>query len=1001
MASFFEIGYRQIAVVHDTYQSRSTTLMLLRTFLLVLLTMGVTGGMAYAQGRTISGTIQEDNTQEPIPGAMVTVKGTDLGAITEADGSFTIENVPDGEVTLRVTGPSHQDREIVVAAGQVQIAASLALARTEEILIVGRAPQIIRQNLANGASVVKGDELNDVSSQTVDSALQGRISGANIQSNSGAPGGGIQVKLRGVSTVNGESSPLFVIDGVIISNTSVASNIGVVTESGGGANASNQDNAVNRVADLNPNDIESIEVLKGPAAAALYGSKATNGVVIITTKRGRQGAPRATVLQRFGTYQLANKLGSRKFESMDEAVEVFGVAAASVYRDGVTFDHEELLAGRERLASETAASVSGGSATSSYFASIMARNDPGIIANTGYEKQSLRLNLSQSVGSRLKIGTTANLIHSDAARSVSNNDNAGISHYMALTTTPSFWDPRPYDDGTYPCNPFVPSGTNPLQTSRLMSDSEETWRFVSSATANYQVWETAEQSVNVGAVLGVDRFQQQNSLLFPSSLCFTAPDGAKGAALEGSTEVANVNFGVSGVYNLRPGTGAFHAATTVGVQYEGSDLNTLYVTGRRLNPGAKNVHNAEEVNVTERSARTRDQGMHLQQEVKLLEDRLTLLGAILAERSSANGDTDQIYFYPKAATTYSVPVPVQEIELLRARLAYGETGNKPLSNFKFTPLGVDDKTDGLPGFISGRIAGDPNIQPERQREIEVGVDAVALDGRVVTELTVYQRNISDLILERTAAPSTGYLTEYLNGGAMRNRGVEVMVQGTPVQMDEISWLTRAIFSLNRSRITDLDVPAYNIGGFGTGLGAFRLEEGKSATQIVGDATDADGNTSVVVLGDAEPTFRMSFVNSVTFGDFELSSLLDWQQGSQVINLTRLLYDAGGNSPDYEAGAERISTWAAGNAGVYIEDATFFKVREIALSYKVPESLVSMAGPMSDARVSISGRNLLTFSPYTGLDPEVSNFGAQTIVRNIDVAPFPPSRSFWFSIEAGF
>jgi TonB-linked SusC/RagA family outer membrane protein len=975
--------------------------MLLRRFLLVLLVVGVTGGIAHAQGRTVSGKVQEEVTQEPIPGATVTVKDTDLGAITDVDGSFLIENVPPGQVTLHISGVSYQEREVVLAPDQQQLTVALALGRAEEILIVGRAPQIIRQNLANGASVVKGEELNEVSSQTIDSALQGRISGANIQSNSGAPGGGIQIKLRGVSTINGESSSLFVIDGVIVSNVSIPSNIGSVTESAGGANNANQDNAVNRIADLNPNDIESIEVLKGPAAAALYGSKATNGVVIITTKRGRAGPPKAMVLQRFGTYTLSNKLGSRRFETVDEAVEVFGPEAAANY-DATPHDHEELLAGRERLASETHASIEGGSDTMTYYASAMARRDPGIIANTGYEKQSLRANLGQRIGSRLRLALSTNLIHSDSARSVTNNDNAGISHYMTLANTPSFWDPRPYDDGSYDCNPFAASRNNPLQTSRVMNDSEETWRFVSSASANYQAWETTEQSVNVGAMLGIDRFQQQNALLFPSTLCFVAPDGSQGIALDGSTDVANVNFGLSGVYNLRPAAGEFQAATTVGVQYEDSDVSTVYIEGRNLSPGAKSVHAAEQVDALAARSRVRDQGMHLQQEVKLLEDRLTLLGAILAERSSANGDTDRIYFYPKAATTYSVPPPIPELELLRGRLAYGETGNKPLSTFKFTPLIGDENIEGNPGLIAGRVAGADDIRPERQREIELGVDAVGLDGRLVAELTVYQRNISDLILERTAAPSTGYLREYLNGGAMRNRGVELMVQGTPVRMGEIAWLTRAIFSLNRSRITDLDVPAYNVGGFGTALGVFRLEEGASATQIVGDVSDEMGNITVQKLGDAEPTFRMSFVNNLTYGDFELDTLFDWQQGSQVINLTQLLYDAGANSADYEtAGMERISTWAAGNASVYIQDATFLKVREISLSYKLPAEWVSMVGPMDNAKVSLSGRNLLTFTPYAGLDPEVSNFGAQTIARNIDVGPYPPSRSFWFSIEAGF
>lgn len=976
--------------------------MLLRRFWLVLLMMSVTSGVAHAQGRTISGKVQEDTTQEPIAGATVMIAGTDLAAITDADGSFIIANVPPGAITVQVSAVTHEDGEVAVGPEQAQVTVSLALARSEEILIVGRAPQITRQNLANGASVVKGDELIQVSSQTVDSALQGRISGANIQSNSGAPGGGIQVKLRGVSTINGESSPLFVIDGVIISNTSIPSGIGAVTESIGGANTDPQDNSVNRIADLNPNDIESIEVLKGPAAAALYGSKATNGVVIITTKRGRPGEPKVNVLQRFGTYTLANKLRSRRFETLDEAIDQFGAAGAANYQPGVTYDHEELLAGREGLASETAASLSGGTETSTYYASAMTRRDPGIIANTGYEKQALRLNLSQNLGP-LKLSTSANLIHSNASRSVTNNDNAGVSHYMTMFATPNFWDPRPYDDGTYPCNPFIGSGNNPIETARRMSDSEETWRLIGAGSANLAVWETLEQSVNVGANIGVDRFQQQNAILFPSTLCFTAPDGAKGIALEGTTEVQNMNFGASAVYNLRPAGGDFQAATTLGVQYEESDVRSLYLEGRNLNPGADNVHAAQQIEAVESLALVRDQGMHLQQEVRLLDDQLNLLAAILAERSSANGNTDKVYFYPKAASTFNILLPqVPEIELLRARLAYGETGNKPLPPFKFTPLIGDENIGGNPGLIPGRFAGDENIRPERQREIEAGIDAVGLDGRVVAEVTVYRRKITDLILERTAAPSTGYLTEYLNGGAMRNRGVELMLQVTPVKIDDFAWLSRTIFSLNRSRITDLDVPAYNVGGFGTGLGAFRIERNKSATQIVGNVTDADG-TRVVKLGDAEPDFRMSFVNNFTYGDLELTTLLDWQQGSEIINLTRLLYDDAGNSVDYEsAGMARAARWAGGeNADVYIEDASFLKLREISLSYKLPDELVSQVGPMSNARVSISGRNLLTFTPYSGLDPEVSNFGAQTIARNIDVAPFPPSRSFWFSIEAGF
>ncbi len=957
-----------------------------------------------AATRRVSGIVTQKGSGDPVIGAMVQVKGTTFGALTEADGTFVIDGLPIEDLVLEVSEVEHDTRIIKVGAAQNEVDVVLSMVVGEVIVIEQRAPRITRQNIANGASVVRGDELSRVSSDTVDDAMQGKVAGANIQANSGAPGGGVQVRLRGVSTINGQSSPLYVVDGVVISNVAIPSGISAVTGSSAGSNASStQDNQVNRIADIDVNDIETIEILKGASAAALYGSKAANGVVIITTKRGRGNKFRASVTQRFGFAQRSNRLGARKFNTVDEAVEAFGPGAADHFVPGRVFDHEAELTGETNFGSETAATISGGGNSSNYIASLLIKDEPGIIIGTGYEKQSFRLGVARDFGNRFKLTLSGNFIHADTARGMTNNDNAGVSHYMVFPFTPSFLDLRPNADGTYPSNPFVGAGTNPLQTVALMSDSEEVWRFLGSAAGSLRIFTSENHDVNLVSNLGIDRFQQHNSLLFPPELFFEPADGLPGTSLSANGDSLNVNAGTSVFYAFTPTSKKWRSASALGFLYESRDLDTVYVTSRSLNAGQSNLDAGSNIDVSQLRQRVQDRGAFLQEEVLLLDESLSVLVAILAEQSSVNGDPSKLYFYPKVASTYRIPGLEANFDLLRVRFAYGEAGNQPLYGQKFTPLVATDNIEGNAGIRNGGVAGDPNIEPERQREFEAGVDAVAWEGRVVVELTGYQRNVTNLLLQRTLAPSTGFTTQFFNGGELRNRGIELMLQVEPVKTSNFLWTSRAVFSLNRSRIVDLPVPAFLTGGFGTGLGAFRIEEGASATQIVGnDGLKADGTCCEVrVVGDTEPTFRVSFVNNFTIGDFGVTSLWDWQQGSEVINLTRFLYDLGQNTPDFAtAGAQRLMDQET-SAGVYVEDATFFKLREVSVSYALPESFISELGPLTGGTISLSGRNLLTISNYSGLDPEVSNFGNQPIARNIDVAPYPPSRSFWLSLTAAF
>jgi TonB-dependent starch-binding outer membrane protein SusC len=987
----------------------------------VAVTIGASAPAAPAK-RKITGRVVDPTSKEPIVGATVQVGTTGATVFTEADGKFELDNLPPGPVKLDVTAPEHESHLLEVPAETNTVEVTLGLAKGEQIVIEGRAPAIVKTNLANGASVISDKDLNRVSSENIDQAMTAKLSGANMQFNSGAPGGGAQLRLRGISTINGQSSPLYVVDGVVVSNISVGSGVNAVTAAAAGGatsvNALTQDNPVNRIADLNPNDIETLEVLKGASAAALYGSKAANGVVIITTKRGRNGENHATVTQRIGFAQASNQLGSRTFTSVDDVKAAYcgmptsdactnsPLVQAFIKGNGQTFNHEAELE-QTAMSTETIASLSGGNDTGNYFGSVLVRDDPGVIKGTFYQKQTGRIAVGYKLGDRARLGVTANLIHSLSDRGLTNNDNTNTSLYFVLASTPNFVDLRP-KDGVYPANPAVPSLANPLQTVSLFKNREDVWRLIGGSTLSIDAYTDAENQIKLLGNFGADSFTQKNDVLSPNALLFEGADGLIGTSVDASTTNLNWNSGAGAIWAYTPKSRAFRSVFSGGLTYESVDLNSVYVVAQNLNASQQNVDAGAAITTTENRVRTKDAGLYAQEELALLDDQLSLLGGILAERSSLNGNPDKYHYYPKAAAVYSLfkpgknsGTPFEMFDTARVRAAYGQAGNRPNYGFRFTPLNATTNIDGNPGLIVGGTVGDPNIEPERQQEIELGFDVATKDQRIVAEVTGYQRDISNLVLQRSLATSTGFLTQYLNGGSLRNRGFEAAIQLRPVTNKQLEWTTRGTLTLNRSEITDLpsNIPTFDItaAGFGAGLGAYRIERGKSATQIIVTSGAPDAVNGIVVAGNGEPDFRVGWSNVVTFGEFTFSALLDWQHGSRIVNLTRLLYDGASNSPDVEGQAMRTS---ADDTRPYIEDGSFVKIREVAVSYDLPKPIASRLGPVKTLRIDLSGRNLATFTSYSGLDPEVSNFGSQAIGRNYDVAPYPPSRSYWLSVTAG-
>lgn len=977
----------------------------------VVVCIAALGGRANAQTRQIRGTVVEAGSNAPISSAQIQVKGTTTGTLAGEDGAFTVV-APAGDVVLAVRRVSYSPREMPVPAGQdsVRIVLEKDVLQLEQVVVTGQATGVSKRNLANSIVTVNADQITRVSSQSIDQALQGKVVGAQIQSNSGAPGGGNRIRIRGISSILGNAQPLYVIDGVIVSDIAISSGTNKATRaSGSGISVAAQENPDNRISDLNPNDIQSVEILKGAAASAIYGSKASGGVILITTKRGRVGAPRFSIRTGIGVSALSYRNGSRRFRSLDDAIEVFGSNAADYWDPDRVIDYETELYGNRPINNETSVSVSGGSENTQYYVSGLLRNEDGIVRNTYGNKKSILLNLDQKLSDRLKLSVGSQLIRSDNDRGLFGNDNRGNSIGYALTKIPSFLDLRRRPDGTFPDNPFWPS--NPLQTVELFKNQQTVWRNVSTARATFDALASDHHQLQLIAYGGTDLLNQRNNIFSPPELQNERSSALPGTAAVSNTQNMQANVNINAVHTWTPAS-SVSVTSQIGSQYELRTFDQTRSSAQNLLGGLSVVTAGTVRDVEETRQRVEDFGIFAQTEV-LLNERLLLTVGARADRSSNNGDPGKFFLFPKASASYRFPELLPGwVDELKLRAAYGETGNQPLYGQKFTPLDLSN-IDGLGGFRVGNIRGASDIRPERQREYEGGMDLTILGNRGTLELTGFVHDISDLLITRTLPPTAGYSSEVSNGAAMRVWGVETALDLFVLQGEKLQWQTRLNWAMNRSKITDLPVPAFLISS--PQVGAVKIEEGKSATQIIGNDTLPEPGRKVVqvVIGDGNPRWTAGWSNSITYGPFGLYALLDHQEGGMLADGTWRHYDLGQNSRDYDqltATGQRIGdvrrTSYLQVTGIYYQDASFTKLRELTLSVDLPERLWHSLLPGADnVQLALSGRNLYTWTDFRGTDPEFFNYGStgvpNAVQRNREIAPYPPSRSFWFTLSLGF
>ena len=946
-----------------------------------------------AQTKTIAGKITAGK-NAPVPGATIAVKNGSQVTTSNADGKFSI-NVPQKAV-LVISAIGYTSQTVDVSAiNHLDVILAEDVSNLDEVVVTGLATTIKRKNLANSVGEISAQELNGVApAQTFDEALEGKISGADINANSGAPGGGVSVKLRGVTSVYGNTQPLYVIDGVYVDNTATSGGLNAVTlAQPGGGPTSTQDNPSSRIADIRPEDIENIEILKGASAAAIYGSRAAGGVIIITTKKGKEGKTNVNISQDIGFSSPIKLLGVRQFTA-ETASTLPGDSAALVneflqaQKTGQIYDYEKEVYDHHPLATTTDVSMNGGNETTGFYTSVSHEDDGGIVDRTGYDNTAVRLNLDHKVNNNIKIGLSTNYINSSADRGIFGNDNSGTTIGIALSSTPDFAQLHPNAQGIYPDNPFAAS--NPLQTIALMQNNEAVNRFIMGGSLEAILQKSSKSNTKFIATGGFDFYNLQTSVLFPSVLQFEATD--EGQSIQGFTKNLNTNFILSLVNTYAP-SGNLSFTTSAGITQETGNYNNLLDVATEVIAGQSNVNQAGALTATQTRTQFLNGGIFLQEEANIV-NSLTLTGGLRLDQSSNNGDVDKYYLYPKAGVSWNLTdmglIKPGLFENIKLRAAYGEANNVPAYGSKFTEFGISNIA-GNPGLLVNSTEGSPNIQPETQTEFETGVDFSMLKGRLGFELTYYAKDINNFLLLTTPPPSSGFAQEWINGGNLTNHGVELGINARPVESGNVVWNTSVNFWLNRSDVTKLVVPPVQLGSLGgVLLGTYQIEQGKSATQIVGL-----NGTGVGVLGNSEARFQMTTYNEVTFyKNWSLRFLVHWKYGGQNVDVTELQNVFGGTSANYDQptksglplGVTELMQ-VGSDAQQTVENSSYLRFREIGLYYTIRKLPVSF---IKTINLGVSLHNYITITKYRGYDPEVSNFGTG-YSQGVDVDPYPSSK----------
>ena len=990
---------------------------------------------------TISGKVLDAKTREELIGVNIMASAT-LGTVTGIDGDFSI-SVPEAAV-LVFTYIGYQKKEVKIT-GQANLTVLLEsdTELLDEVVVVGYGSQK-RSDVTGSLSSISAEEIKQSAATGLDAAMQGRSAGVYVTQNSGAPGGGVSVRIRGTSSTLA-SEPLYVIDGIPVINDNAGTSTTFEAD-GGGQNA-------NALTTINPNDIESIEILKDASATAIYGARAANGVVLITTIKGEEGTSRISYDTYYGFQQLYKKVDVMNLREYAQYINETGIGAIEEFENlellGEGTDWQDEIFRTAPMYNHQL-SISGGNKKSTFSLSGGLHHKDGIVRGSNFDRYSLKLNATHKFSDRIHLGGNINVART--RENITFNDASGGVIYTALLTPPMI-PARNLDGsfGTPPSRDVVITFDNPLANALETDDVNRKSRVLASVFGEINIFPWLKY-----------RTELATDILYTNHNTFLS-------AFERGSQFRNSRvrrFNANSFFWINKHLLTFDKKV--------NDHSFNLLVGMEAQEGKYEFLNASRENLPNNQLRELSLGDASTQLVNggaghwaLLSylgrlnynyrDKYLLTSTFRVDGSSRFGPSNKYGYFPSFALAWRASnedflKSYDALSNLKFRIGYGSVGNQEIGLYSFATtlrsVDVVIADELTTGFAPDNISN-PEVKWESSVQIDFGIDAGFFNNRVEVILDIYNKDSKDMLLPAILPRTAGSLNPpFVNIGKMNNRGFEITLN-TQNTTGTLDWRTSMNYSVNRNRVVDLGSTGA-LNGIIQRIPITRTEEGRSIGEYYGHQVDGifgsleeiaespfqetgtrpgdikfkdlDNNGVIddgdkTFIGNPNPDFTFNIINELSYKNFDFNIFFRMVYGNEVFNA--LKRDLTGTAGWLNQSKDVIDRWTVNNqdgtnprsngndpninrrvSDRFVEDGSYIRLQNISLGYTMPDKIIE-GMRIQSMRLYVSAQNLLTISGYSGFDPEIGSFNQNPLINGVDNGRFPVARSYTFGLNVNF